>query len=76
MLKNLYRTFVIARTASAAAEIIRNMSVRQLQDVGIDRRTHVQELISRMQDDYAAQDAKDQSAITSDVPLSIKLQNA
>jgi hypothetical protein len=76
MLKSLFRSFVIARTASAADEVIRNMSARQLQDVGIDRRTHVQELIARMQDDYAVQDAKDRSVITSAVPLSIKLQSA
>ena len=76
MLKNLVRSFVIARTASAADEAIRNMSAQQLQDIGIDRRTHVQELIARLQDDYALKDAEGRSVITSAVPLSIKLQSA
>ena len=76
MLKNLFRSFVIARTASAADEAIRNMSAQQLQDIGIDRRTHVQELIARLQDDYALKDAEGRSVITSAVPLSIKLQSA
>ena len=76
MLKNLFRSFVIARTASAADEAIRNMSAQQLQDIGIDRRAHVQELIARLQDDYALKDAEGRSVITSAVPLSIKLQSA
>ena len=76
MLKNLVRSFVIARTASAADETIRNMSAQQLQDIGIDRRAHVQELIARLQDDYALKDAEGRSVITSAVPLSIKLQSA
>ena len=76
MLKNLFRSFVIARTASAADEAIRNMSDRQLQDVGIDRRTHVRELIFRMQDEYVAQDAEAKVLKVSNVPLNIKLQSA
>ena len=76
MLKNLFRSFVIARTASAADEAIRNMSAQQLQDIGIDRRAYVQELIARLQDDYALKDAEGRSVITSAVPLSIKLQSA
>ena len=76
MLKNLFRSFVIARTASAADEVIRNMSDRQLQDVGIDRGTHVRELMFRMQDEYAAQDAEAKVLKLPNIPLNIKLQSA
>ena len=48
MLKNLFRSLVIARTASAAQELVRNLSAHQLRDVGIDPDTHVQESLKRL----------------------------
>mgnify|MGYP001179076809 CR=1 FL=1 len=76
MLKNLFRSLVIARTASAAQELVRNLSARQLRDVGINPDTHVQEVIARVHAEFKAQDAEAKVLIASYVPLSIKLQSA
>ena len=76
MLKNLFRSFVIARTASAAQELVRNLSAHQLRDIGVNPDTHVQEVIARIQAEFKAQDAKAKVLKASYVPLSIKLQSA
>ena len=76
MVKNLFRSLVIARTASAAQELVRNMSAHQLRDVGIDPNTHVQQVIARMQAEFKAQDAEAKVLKASYVLLSIKLQSA
>jgi hypothetical protein len=76
MLKELYRSWKIARTAAAASEEIRNMSSRQLADIGISEHSHVPELIAGMQNDYAAADAAAKAVGDSTVSLSIKLQSA
>ena len=76
MLKNLFRSLVIARTASAAQELVRNMSAHQLRDVGIDPNAHVQQVIARMQAEFKVQDAEAKVLKASYVPLSIKLQSA
>jgi hypothetical protein len=76
MLKNLFRLIVIARTASAAQELVRNMSAHQLQDVGIDPNTHVQQTIAGMKAEFKAQDEEAKVLKASNVRMSIKLQSA
>ena len=71
MLKDLYRSYVIARAATAAITVIQNMNKRQLEYVGINPDTHVKELMTRMHADFEAQDSKAKSLITSAVPLSV-----
>ena len=71
MLKDLYRSYVIARAATAANTVIQNMNKRQLEYVGINPDAHVKELMARMHADFEAQDAKAKSVITAAVPLSV-----
>ena len=45
MLKKIYKSLVLSRTASVANETLRTLSDRQLDDMGLSRATFVNEII-------------------------------
>ena len=46
MLKKLYKSLVLSRTASVANETLRTLSDRQLDDIGLSRATFVNEIVN------------------------------
>ena len=46
MLKKIYKSLVLSRTASVANETLRTLSDRQLDDIGISRATFVNEIVN------------------------------
>jgi hypothetical protein len=58
MFKKFYRAMVIARVGSAAAQVVSNMTNRQLADAGIDRGTFPMDAMKRMEVEFATKDAK------------------
>ena len=45
MLKKIYKSLVLSRTASVANETLRTLSDRQLDDIGLSRATFVNEIV-------------------------------
>ena len=45
MLKKIYKSLVLSRTASVANETLRTLSDRQLDDMGLSRTTFVNEIV-------------------------------
>jgi hypothetical protein len=72
MLKQLYRSFVIARAADASDKIIHRLSDQQLLDVGINRYTHRQKVIARLKAEFAAKDVFLSFKTNSELPVSYK----
>jgi hypothetical protein len=58
MLNAMYRAMVIGRARSAAEQIARNMSNRQLADIGHDRWSLVDASVKAMKDELDAKEAK------------------
>ena len=46
MLKKIYKSLVLSRTASVAHETLRTLSDRQLDDIGLSRATFVNEIVN------------------------------
>ena len=46
MLKKIYKSLVLSRTASVANETLRTLSDRQLDDIGLSRATFVSEIVN------------------------------
>ena len=46
MLKKIYKSLVLSRTASVANETLRTLSDRQLDDIGLSRTTFVNEIVN------------------------------
>ena len=46
MLKKIYKSLVLSRTASVANETLRTLSDRQLADIGLSRATFVNEIVN------------------------------
>jgi hypothetical protein len=46
MLKKIYKSLVLSRTASVANETLRTLSDRQLDDMGLSRATFVNEIVN------------------------------
>ena len=46
MLKKIYKSLVLSRTASVANETLRTLSDRQLDDIGLSRATFVTEIVN------------------------------
>jgi hypothetical protein len=46
MLKKIYKSLVLSRTASVANETLRTLSDRQLDDIGLSRTTFVNEVVN------------------------------
>ena len=46
MLKKIYKSLVLSRTASVAIETLRTLSDRQLDDIGLSRATFVNEIVN------------------------------
>ena len=48
MLKKIYKSLVLSRTASVANETLRTLSDRQLDDMGLSRTTFVNEIVDNV----------------------------
>ena len=46
MLKKIYKSLVLSRTASVANETLRTLSDRQLDDIGLSRATFANEIVN------------------------------
>ena len=46
MLKKIFKSLVLSRTASVANETLRTLSDRQLDDIGLSRATFVNEIVN------------------------------
>jgi hypothetical protein len=64
MLKKLFRSMVIARAGSAAAQAVYSLSDKQLADIGINRHTYAETRMREIEADFAAAAKK-----TSQVPF-------
>ena len=51
MLKRIYKSLVLRRTASLANETLRTLSDRQLDDMGLSRATFVNEIVNSVRKD-------------------------
>ena len=69
MLKKLYRSMVIARAGSAAAQTVYFLSDKQLADIGINRHTYAKTLMREIEADFAAKDIAAAAKNTSQVPF-------
>lgn len=69
MLKKLYRSIVIARAGSAAAQVVYSLSDKQLADIGINRHNYAETLMREIEADFAAKDIAATAKKTSQVPF-------
>ena len=51
MLKRVYKSLVLSRTASLANETLRTLSDRQLNDINLSRATFVNEIVNSVRKD-------------------------
>ena len=51
MLKKLFRAIILNRAASAATEILKTLSDRQLDDIGLSRATFFTEIVKSVRKD-------------------------
>ena len=56
MLKQLYRSMIIARQASAAMETLQYMSDRHLEDIGFTRETYIEQIKANIFAEFDAAD--------------------
>ena len=59
MLRQLFKSMVVARQASAAIEALRFMSDRDLEDIGFTRATYVEQIKARVLAELDAADAQE-----------------
>ena len=57
MLRQLFKSMVVARQAAAAIETLNHMSDRQLEDIGFTRATYVDQIKASVLAELDAQDA-------------------
>ena len=70
MLRQLFKSMVVARQASAAIEALKYMTDRDLEDIGFTRATYVEQLKARVLAELDASDAQE-SALAPVNPNSI-----
>lgn len=58
MLKKIYKSLVLSRTASVANETLRTLSDRQLDDIGLSRSTFVNEIVNSVRKDLDSSENK------------------
>jgi hypothetical protein len=56
MLKKIYKSLVLSRTASVANETLRTLSDRQLDDIGLSRATFVNEIVNSVRKELDSSD--------------------
>ena len=56
MLKKIYRAIVIAQTRNAAYQLLNNATARQLGDMGINKATFVDDMVTQMKAEFATAD--------------------
>ena len=54
MFKKFYRAMILSRAASVANEILKTLSDRQLDDMGLSRATFVSEIVNSVRKDLDA----------------------
>ena len=59
MLRQLFKSMVVARQASAAIEALKYMSDRDLEDIGFTRATYVEQIKARVLAELDAADAQE-----------------
>ena len=59
MLRQLFKSLVVARQASAAIEALRFMSDRDLEDIGFTRATYVEQIKARVLAELDAADEQE-----------------
>ena len=72
MLRQLFKSMVVARQAAAAIETLKHMSDRQLEDIGFARATYVDQIKASILAELDAQDA----AKAASVPVNANLVGA
>ena len=58
MLKKIYKSLVLSRTASVANETLKTLSDRQLDDIGLSRSTFVNEIVNSVRKDLDSSENK------------------
>ena len=69
MLRQLFKSMVVARQASASHEAMRYMTNRQLDDIGFTRDNYIEGIKARISAELEAEDAKANSAAPVNVNL-------
>ena len=59
MLRQLFKSMVVARQASAAIEALKYMTDRDLEDIGFTRATYVEQITARVLAELDAADAQE-----------------
>ncbi len=59
MLRQLFKSMVVARQASAAIEALKYMTDRDLEDIGFTRATYVEQIKARVLAELDAADAQE-----------------
>lgn len=72
MLRQLFKSMVVARQAAAAIETLNHMSDRQLEDIGFTRATYVDQIKASVLAELDAQDAEK----TASAPVNTNLVGA
>ena len=68
MLRQLFKSMVVARQASASYEAMRYMTNRQLDDIGFTRDNYIEGIKARISAELEAEDAK------AAAPVNVNLQ--
>jgi hypothetical protein len=56
MLNKIYRAIVIAQTRNTAYQLLNNATPRQLDDMGINKATFVDDMVTQVQAEFATAD--------------------
>ena len=56
MLNKIYRAIVIAQTRNAAYQLLNNATVRQLDDIGINKATFADDMVAQVKAEFEAAD--------------------
>ena len=72
MLRQLFKSMVVARQASASHEAMRYMTNRQLDDIGFTRDNYIEGIKARISAELEAEDAK--AKAKSVAPVNVNLQ--
>ena len=74
MLRQLFKSMVVARQASASYEAMRYMTNRQLDDIGFTRDNYIEGIKARISAELEAEDAKAKAKAKSVAPVNVNLQ--
>ena len=75
MFKKLYRAIAIARTRSAANDLVSNMTDRQLDDIGLNRYNARSKMVEALKSDFAKQDLQSKQVRDAKTPNFLSAAN-